>query len=143
MFTAKYLPDIDGNSFSGRYLAFLKSTSLPIKATIYNEWHDSRLLAWRHFVLMDNTFIDMYGIMDYFLGYQSSGSHDTVARKIAVQGKEWAEKVLRREDMLIYVLRLLLEYARICDDQREMLGFCRRPYVGDEDREEMEEEHLT
>jgi hypothetical protein len=32
-FTYKFLPDIDGNSFSGRYLGFLKSNSLPIKAT--------------------------------------------------------------------------------------------------------------
>jgi hypothetical protein len=123
MFNAKYLPDIDGNSFSGRYLAFLRSASLPIKATIYSEWHDSRLVAWRHFVPMDNTFIDVYGIMDYFLGYRGLDGRDEVARKIAAQGKEWAERVLRKEDMLIYTHRLLLEYARICDDQREMLGF--------------------
>ncbi|KAH0141601.1 glycosyltransferase family 90 protein, partial [Aureobasidium melanogenum] len=58
----KYLPDIDGNSFSGRYRGFLGSTSLPIKATIYDEWHDSRMMAWKHFVPMDNTFVDIYGI---------------------------------------------------------------------------------
>ncbi|KAK4988293.1 hypothetical protein LTR50_004026 [Elasticomyces elasticus] len=119
----KYLPDIDGNSFSGRYRGFLGSTSVPIKATIYNEWHDSRLVPWKHFIPMDNTFVDIYGIMDYFLGFRGIGGHDNAARNIALDGKAWAEKVLRREDMQIYALRLLLEYARICDDNRERMGW--------------------
>lgn len=121
----KYLPDIDGNSFSGRYRGFLGSTSLPIKATIYDEWHDSRIVPWKHFVPMDNTFIDIYGIMEYFIGNEKVGlaGHDEVAEKIAVEGKAWAEKVLRREDMQIYVFRLLLEFARLCDDSRDVLGW--------------------
>jgi hypothetical protein len=114
----KLLPDIDGNSFSGRYLAFLRSGSVPIKATIYSEWHDDRLVPWQHFVPMDNSFVDVYGILDYFLGMG-----DAAARKIAEQGREWAGRVLRKEDMYVYMLRLLLEYARLCDDEREKLGF--------------------
>lgn len=121
----KYLPDIDGNSFSGRYRGFLGSTSLPIKATIYKEWHDDRLVPWKHFVPMDNTFIDVYGIMEYFVGNKKLGleGHDDVARNIALDGKRWAEKVLRKEDMSVYVFRLLLEYARLCDDDREKMGW--------------------
>lgn len=135
-FSNKYLPDIDGNSFSGRYRGFLMSTSLPIKATIFKEWHDSRLIAWKHFVPMDNRFMDFYGIMEYFFGYDGLGEQvvggnsqrrikgrDKAAEKIAMEGQEWAMKVLRPEDMQIYVLRLLLEYARISDDKREMLGY--------------------
>ncbi|KAF2716383.1 glycosyltransferase family 90 protein [Polychaeton citri CBS 116435] len=121
----KYLPDIDGNSFSGRYRGFLGSTSLPIKATIYNEWHDSRMVAWKHFVPMDNTFVDIYGIMEYFIGNKATGvqGHDEQARSIALDGKKWAETVLRKEDMQVYVLRLLLEYARLCDDDRDSMGW--------------------
>lgn len=121
----KYLPDIDGNSFSGRYRGFLGSTSLPIKATIYQEWHDSRLVPWKHFVPMDNTFVDFYGIMEFFVGNEALGvqGRDEVGRDLAREGKKWAEKVLRREDMQIYVLRLLLEYARLCDDRREVMGW--------------------
>lgn len=126
-FDWKYLPDIDGNSFSGRYLGFLRSTSLPIKATVYREWHDSRLIAWKHFVPMDNRYSDWFGIMEYFLGYGSERpAHDAAAEKIASDGKAWAERVLRREDMQIYVLRLLLEYARVSDERREKMG-----WVGD------------
>lgn len=125
-YSAKYLPDIDGNSYSGRYPAFLRSNSLPIKATIYDEWHDSRLVPWKHFVPMDSTYVDMLGIMDYFLGANGRHGRDDVAERIATDGKEWAEKVLRREDMLIYVYRLVLEYTRITHDEREKMG-----YVGD------------
>lgn len=123
MYKAKYLPDIDGNSFSGRYRGFLRSTSVPIKATIYAEWHDSRLIPWVHFVPMHNSFVDLYGILDYFLGYDGKGGHDDVAKSIAERGKSWAEQVLRKEDMQIYVYRLLLEWARICDERRERLGW--------------------
>ena len=128
-FKYKYLPDIDGNSYSGRYRAFLLSTSLPIKATIYREWHDSRMVAWKHFVPMDNRFTDYYGILEYFRGSEGWDGrdgvpdHDDAAKKIAYEGREWANKVLRKEDMQIYVFRLLLEYARVCDDNRENLGF--------------------
>ncbi|KAH6670939.1 hypothetical protein F5X68DRAFT_278823 [Plectosphaerella plurivora] len=124
-FMFKYLPDIDGNSFSGRYLGFLRSTSVPIKATVWREWHDSRLLPWKHYVPMDTRFIDYYGIMQYFLGYPAAGlpGHDEQAERIATAGKEWAEKALRREDMQIYTLRLLLEYARVTDERREKMGW--------------------
>ncbi|KAK6840809.1 Beta-1-2-xylosyltransferase 1 [Apiospora arundinis] len=123
-FDFKYLPDIDGNSFSGRYLGFLRSTSLPIKSTLFREWHDSRLFAWKHFVPMDARFGDYYGILEYFMGYGDKvKAHDAEAEKIATAGKEWAEKVLRKEDMQVYVLRLLLEYARVSDDRRETMGW--------------------
>ena len=123
-FDYKYLPDIDGNSFSGRYLGFLRSTSLPIKSTVWREWHDSRLVAWKHFIPMDNRYSDWYGIMEYFLGFGNRApGHDAVGQKIALAGQEWAEKVLRKEDMQIYVHRLLLEYARISNEQRESMGW--------------------
>ena len=102
-----------------RYLGFLRSTSLPIKATIFREWHDSRLVPWKHFVPMDSRFGDYYGIMDYFM----EGGHDAEAESIAMEGKRWAEAVLRREDMVLYVWRLLLEYARVTDDKRDRLAF--------------------
>ncbi|KAL2071949.1 hypothetical protein VTL71DRAFT_11292 [Oculimacula yallundae] len=126
-FNRKFLPDIDGNSFSGRYRGFLMSTSLPIKSTIFKEWHDSRLVPWKHFVPMDNRFMDFYGIMEYFLGYEGETmkviAHDKEAEKIAMAGQDWAMKVLRKEDMQIYVSRLFLEYARLSDDHRDNMGW--------------------
>jgi hypothetical protein len=139
----KFLPDADGNSFSARFRGFLLSTSLPLKATIYSEWHDDRLVPWLHFVPLDNTFQDLYGVLDFFVdgdkaaATQADGQTkrkgklasvadhkgDLAAQWIAEQGKEWGEKVLRRDDMRLYVWRLLLEWARVVDDDREFLGF--------------------
>lgn len=34
-YRSRYLPDVDGNSYSGRWRAFLRSRSVPLKATIY------------------------------------------------------------------------------------------------------------
>lgn len=120
----KYLPDIDGASYSGRFRAFLQSNSLPLKATVYDEWHDDRLVPWKHFVPMDNTFVDWWGILQYFLGYEGVlDGHDEVAQEIAESGSNWASKVLRNEDMVIYLYRLVLELARISDDKRDQMGY--------------------
>ncbi|KAK8130268.1 glycosyl transferase family 90 domain-containing protein [Apiospora kogelbergensis] len=122
----KYLPDIDGNSFSGRWRGFLRSTSCPLKATVYTEWHDDRLVPWVHFVPFDNTFMDIYAIMEFFLE-----GHDAQGRRIADEGSRWASQVMRRDDMLLYVWRVLLEYARVVDPQRDRLAF-----IGDLVKEE-------
>ena len=122
-FVNKFLVDVDGHSFSGRWIAFLESKSLPIKATIFREWHDSRLFAWRHFVPMDNRYDDVYTLLTYFLGVgtppdartpensDANGKayvarHDVEGIRIADQGREWAKKVLRREDIEVILLML-------------------------------------
>lgn len=43
--------------------------------------------------------------------------------RIAEAGREWAGKVLRKEDMEIYMFRLLLEWGRLTDDRRDEIGF--------------------
>lgn len=136
-FKDKYLIDVDGHSFSGRWRAFLFSKSLGIKATIFREWHDSRLFAWRHFIPLDNQYNELYSLMTYFIGNGSPSlhdskneedatyvpSHDFEAKMIATQAQTWAQHVLRDEDIEIYTLRLLLEYARLLDDNRDDIGY--------------------
>jgi hypothetical protein len=119
----KYLPDIDGNSLSGRFQAFLTSNSCVMKTTIFKEWHEHRLMPWVHFVPLDITLQDLWSTMAYFLGFAGSAAHDAEGERIATDGRLWAEKALRKEDMLLYVHRVLLEYGRICDDDRDRLGF--------------------
>ncbi|KAK5109283.1 hypothetical protein LTR62_007157 [Meristemomyces frigidus] len=128
-FAAKYLVDVDGHSFSGRWRAFLQSRSLGIKATGFREWHDSRLFAWRQFVPMDNR----CSLLTYLIGLSGDGGgnggevvmvsrHDYEAFTLARLGRKWAAQVLRREDLEIYAFRLLLEYGRVIDDGRERMG---------------------
>lgn len=117
----KFLPDADGNSFSARFRGFMRSTSLPLKATIYAEWHDDRLTPWLHFVPLDNTYQDLYPALEYLADREGQG--DDAARFIAERGQKWAEMVLRSEDMQLYTWRLLLEWARICSEERHTLGY--------------------
>ncbi|EEH11249.1 conserved hypothetical protein [Histoplasma capsulatum G186AR] len=49
--------------------------------------------------------------------------HTREGEFIAEEGRKWAEKALRKEDMEIYMFRLLLEWARLTDDKRDQLGF--------------------
>jgi hypothetical protein len=163
---ARYAIVIDNDSLTQH----LQDGKVTLRSSIYRQWYDSRLIPWHHFVPMDNTFVDLYGIMEYFLGsdvdpdtrtfahavgevqahdhhfktpenseevpHDSSqsgnephippsrrSSHGDAARQIAEASQEWAKRVLRREDVLIYVYRLLLEYARVIDDRRDRLGW--------------------
>ncbi|ODV90446.1 glycosyltransferase family 90 protein [Tortispora caseinolytica NRRL Y-17796] len=123
-FEHKYLMDVDGNSFSGRFLGFLKSNSLPFKATIFLEWHDSRLVPWVHYIPVDCRLTDLHKLLTYFVGFENVlPSHQGMAQRIALDGRDFAKSALRREDMEIYFFLLMLEYARLLSDNRNDLGF--------------------
>jgi hypothetical protein len=42
----KYLVDLDGMSYSGRFMAFLASDSVPVKATVYQEYFTDWIQPW-------------------------------------------------------------------------------------------------
>jgi hypothetical protein len=117
----RFLPDVDGAALSPRFRSLLRSTSLPLKSTIFTEWHDDRLVPWMHFVPLDSTLQDLHAVLEFFA--DGAGAGDAAARFIAERGAEWADKVLRREDMKLYVWRLLLEWARVVDENRDTLAF--------------------
>lgn len=127
----KYLFDLDGAGFSGRFLPFLQSRSLPFKTALFREWYDSRITAWLHFVPQDLRLHSVHSTLAYFAGLQNPSDpdrayvepHEEEAEFIAEQGREWANKVLRKEDMEIYLFRLLLEWGRLTDDRRDELGY--------------------
>ena len=136
----KFLMDVDGAGFSGRFLPFLQSRSLPFKAALFREWHDGRIWAWRHFVPVDLRLQGLWSTVAYFGGFDggvgdgggsaSASKSGTWTRKgpakaemIAEAGRDWAGKVLRKEDMEIYFFRVLLEWGRLTDDGRDEIGF--------------------
>ncbi|MCJ1478740.1 hypothetical protein MMC13_007424 [Lambiella insularis] len=123
----RYLMDVDGAGFSGRFLPFLQSRSLVFKAALFREWYDARLTAWQHFVPIDLRLHGLWSTLAYFGGGGKDGDGTAGRVKegetIANQGKEWAGKVLRKEDMEIYFFRLLLEWGRLTDDRRDEIGF--------------------
>ncbi|PNS19645.1 hypothetical protein CAC42_7489 [Sphaceloma murrayae] len=115
-YQARFLMDMDGNAFSGRFYRFLASNSLPFKMTILREWHDERLVPWYHYVPISLSMDELPETLRY-LALTKEG--DTVARGIAQAGKEWHDKILRREDATIYIYRLLLEFARVQSETRD------------------------
>ena len=124
----RYLLDMDGAGFSGRFLPFLQSRSLPFKTALFREWYESRLTAWKHFVPLDLRLHAVHSTLAYFAGIKTAKGTLMEERvkegeKIAVEGREWAEKVLRKEDMEIYMFRLLLEWGRLTDDNRDRIGY--------------------
>ncbi|KAI1638480.1 hypothetical protein F4809DRAFT_659831 [Biscogniauxia mediterranea] len=116
----RHLVDFDGAAFSGRFLPFLASASLPYRAALFRTWWEERVHAWRHFVPLDVRLTDFWPAMGYFAG---TGGGEREAREIADAGREWAKRALRKEDMQVYMFRLLLEWGRIVDDRREEMGF--------------------
>lgn len=127
----RYLFDMDGAGFSGRFLPFLQSHSLPFRTGIFRSWWDGRLTAWKHFVPVDVRLHGLFSTLAYFMGAASpTGTVEGIMKEnlaageeIAEAGRLWSQKVLRKEDMEIYMFRLLLEWGRLTDDNRDEIGF--------------------
>ncbi|KAI0183255.1 hypothetical protein EV127DRAFT_447647 [Xylaria flabelliformis] len=115
----RHLIDLDGAAFSGRFLPFLRSGSLPYRAALFRTWWEERVHPWTHYVPLDVRLEDLRGVLRYFGGAEGA-EH---AEEIAVAGQRWAHKALRKVDMQVYMFRLLLEWGRLVDDRREELGF--------------------
>jgi hypothetical protein len=116
----KYLLDMDGNAFSGRFYAFLKSHSLVFKMAVFREWHAEWLKPWIHYVPLSLRAEEALESVRYF-GAEEVGK--SMAVEMAEKGREWSNKVLRNEDFEVWFFRLLLEYGRLVDDNRESIGF--------------------
>jgi hypothetical protein len=114
-------------------LRVLRSGSVPMISTIFREWFTERLTPWTHFVPVDVRFHGLHSTLAYFVGLrgrgdvngrdQPMGARTDDARWIAEQGRKWADKTLRREDMEVYLFRLLLEWGRVLGDDRDSKGF--------------------
>ncbi|KAI1378681.1 glycosyltransferase family 90 protein [Hypoxylon crocopeplum] len=114
-------------------LPTLRSNSVPVLASVFREWYTERLMPWVHFVPIDLRYHALHSTMAYFIGLKNRGSingrpqltdgRKEDARWIAEQGRKWADKAIRREDMEVYMFRLLLEWGRVIDENRDNLGF--------------------
>ncbi|KAK9461102.1 uncharacterized protein V1516DRAFT_624270 [Lipomyces oligophaga] len=112
----KFLLDMDGNSFSTRLYPFLKSKSLVIKQTLFREWHDERLVPWVHYVPLSLDLKEGFETLQFLL------ENDVSGRFMAEQSAKWMTTAIRKDDMMLYFFRLLLEYGRLVDDNRNIIG---------------------
>ncbi|KAF2216052.1 glycosyltransferase family 90 protein [Cercospora zeae-maydis SCOH1-5] len=107
--------DADGNGHSARYYRFVQSRSLPLKQTIFREWHDDRLQPWLHYVPISLEMTELPEVVRYFVEEEEGRA---LAKELALAGREWAQKSMRPEDQVVYLYRLLLELARVQDPER-------------------------
>ncbi|KAF8208823.1 hypothetical protein K438DRAFT_1812950 [Mycena galopus ATCC 62051] len=74
----KYLLDVDGNTFSGRFLDLLKSGSLVFKSTVFEEYFNDWIRPYEHFIPVRP---DLSDLIDK-------------ARRIQETGKLFTERVM-------------------------------------------------
>ncbi|KAF3920285.1 hypothetical protein AA313_de0209048 [Arthrobotrys entomopaga] len=113
-FEYKYAMDLDGNGYSGRYYRLLLSNCLVFKQTLWEQWHDDRLIPWVHYVPVSLSMDELESAVDYFSNDEKG---QVIGERISQLGKEWTTKALRAIDMTIYTYRLLLEYAALFQDE--------------------------
>ena len=120
---SKFLFDVDGMGRTQRYYRLLGSRSTVFKQTMYQEWHDDRIVPWVHFVPVSLGMRELPEILN-FMAKDERGQ--AIAKNIADAGRQWQQTALREEDMDLAFLRIMLEYARLTSDERDQSGMCPR-----------------
>lgn len=122
----KFLMDMDGNGCSSRFKRLMTTRGLVLKSTIHPEWWTDRIQAWVHYVPVKYDYTDLYDIMAFFKGDidgKGGNGHDELAAQIGAAGRKWSVTYFRKEDMIAYVYRLFLEYARVMSPDRDQNNF--------------------
>jgi hypothetical protein len=123
----KYLVDMDGVGYSARFMAFLASDSVPVKASVYNEFYEGWIEPWcvfmniqprlaltlatrLHYIPLSSSYREIYNIHAYFSGPTESTAErlgtgtkalnaDRRLRRLARAGKQWKKTMGRHVDM--------------------------------------------
>lgn len=117
----KYLLDIDGNSWSGRFRRLMLSKGAVLKATIFPEYWTDWAVPWLHFIPLQVDYADIWDVLAFFRGSPKDGAHghDDLAREIGRQGREFARTHMRYADIEAFTFRQMLEYGRLYNADRE------------------------
>ncbi|PLW28477.1 hypothetical protein PCANC_23113 [Puccinia coronata f. sp. avenae] len=140
----KYVLDVDGNSWSGRFRRLLKSNSLVFKSSIWPEWYRDHIQPWYHYVPVRIDYAELFDLMSFFTGAPDpdpphpqqqqqqqqqkqqlpiTPGFEHLAKRIAGQGSAWADEHFRYQDIRAYVWRTYLEWARVSSDDRLSMNF--------------------
>ncbi|KAJ7448244.1 glycosyl transferase family 90-domain-containing protein [Mycena galericulata] len=103
----KYLLDVDGNTFSGRYLGLLRSGSLVFKATAFEEYFNDWLRPYEHYVPVNIDLSDLVEKVEWAI------TNEAQARQIQERGMQFAQRVLTDAQNNCYFSAVLSEWARL------------------------------
>ncbi|KAF8140998.1 glycosyl transferase family 90-domain-containing protein [Mycena galopus ATCC 62051] len=107
VYNYKYLLDVDGNTFSGRYLGLLRSGSLVFKATVFDEYFTKWIRPYEHYIPVKIDLSDLVEKVEWAI------THEAEARQIQEMGMQFAQRVLTDAQNDCYFAAVLLEYARL------------------------------
>ncbi|KAJ7238728.1 glycosyl transferase family 90-domain-containing protein [Mycena rebaudengoi] len=108
----KYLLDVDGMTFSGRFGGLLRVGGLVFKATLFEEYHNDWLRAGEHYIPV------LPDLSDLLQKIEWAQQHDAEARKIMERGQEMAQRVMTDGQNDCYFFALLLEWGRLQEISR-------------------------
>jgi len=112
----KYVFDVDGNSFSGRYLGLLRSGTLVFKSTVFLEYFGDWLRPFEHYIPVLPDLSDLVAKVEWAI------AHDKEAQAIQQAGQRFAERVLTDAQNDCYFSLVLLEWARLQGMADEVLA---------------------
>ncbi|KAJ7484943.1 glycosyl transferase family 90-domain-containing protein [Mycena galericulata] len=108
----KYAVDVDGMTYSGRFLGLLGSGSLVFKATLFTEYFNDWLVPYTHYVPVRPDLSDLPEKIEW------ARAHDAEARVIQARGQEMARRVMTDVQNDCYLMRVLLEWAELQERSR-------------------------
>jgi hypothetical protein len=125
----KYLLDVDGTTFSGRYLGLLRSGSLVFKvgftiqfvlythryflqATVFEEYFNDWLRPFEHYIPVLPDLSDLVEKIEWAI------NHDAEARMIQERGREISQRLMTDAQNDCYFSAVLLEWARLQEISR-------------------------
>ncbi|KAJ7259772.1 glycosyl transferase family 90-domain-containing protein [Mycena rebaudengoi] len=103
----KYLLDVDGNTFSGRFLGLLRSGSLVFKMTAFEEFFNDWLRPFEHYIPVLPDLSDLVEKIEW------ARSHDAEARMIQERGRQATLRIMTDAQNDCYWVALLLEWAQL------------------------------
>ncbi|KAJ7229839.1 glycosyl transferase family 90-domain-containing protein [Mycena pura] len=109
LYRYKYAIDVDGTTFSGRFLGLLRSGSLVLKSTVFEEYFNDWLRPFEHFVPI------LPDLSDLAEKIQWANAHPDEARLIQQRGLEVARRVITDNQNDCYFFAVLVEWAQLLE----------------------------
>ena len=106
----KYLIDIDGNSFSQRFIDFLRYTkSLIIKIFVFDDFNTIHTKPYEHYLPVKMDLSDLNEKIEWATNNQIK------AKEIAKNAQIHVKENLQHKDVWCYFFRLVVEYNSIAE----------------------------
>ncbi|KAJ7210759.1 glycosyl transferase family 90-domain-containing protein [Mycena pura] len=109
LYRYKHAIDVDGTTFSGRFLGLLRSGSLVLKSTVFEEYFNDWLRPFEHFVPV------LPDLSDLAEKIQWANEHPEEARLIQQRGLEVARRVVTDDQNDCYFFAVLVEWAQLLE----------------------------